>query len=127
MASRVGYEIYPSLAIARLGKSECAFFLGPEPGASTRTGWSGKPSPPAPTMEPIDPDNPVEWVELKSYRDAHGKLKRQAARFRLFKVERDASTGIIMNATEIAHVPGASASWKLELANTKASVHRFYQ
>ena len=83
------FEIHPTIGIARLGSSE-AFFCGPEP---------DEPPPPA-------------------YRDAGGIL-RQAARFRIFRVERDA-TGVVSTATEIT---GAAAEivWTVHLANRKAT------
>ena len=56
----ISFEIHPTIGIARLGASD-GFFIGPEP------------------------DEPPP----SSYRDAGGIL-RQAARFRIFRVERDA-------------------------------------
>ena len=52
-------KIHPAIGIARLGNSPTGFFIGPEkPGAHTRP--------------------------KGGYKDAQGRIKRQAARFRLF-------------------------------------------
>ncbi|MBP9180836.1 MAG: LodA/GoxA family CTQ-dependent oxidase, partial [Bacteroidia bacterium] len=52
-------EIYPPLGIARVGNSPEAYFFGPEiPG--------------------------VREEDKGNYRDEKGRIKRQAARFRLF-------------------------------------------
>src|SRR4051812_44018601 len=63
MPNAITYEVHPAIGIARVGNSKQpdGYFPGPEPGEG----------PPA------------------SYRDAAGKLKRQAARFRMFRCERD--------------------------------------
>jgi len=55
----VAIKIHPAIGIARVGNSPSEFFIGPEiPGVHVR--------PPG------------------GYRDAQGRIKRQAARFRLF-------------------------------------------
>ena len=70
------YEIHPAIGIARLGSSSLTssdgVFLGPEPGGLRPT----------------------------RYRDPEGNLKRQAARFRVFKCRRD-DTRRLLEATEL--------------------------
>lgn len=98
------YEIHPAIGIARVGSSISqdingvfdGYFLGPEPGLA----------PPA------------------TYRDANGKLKRQAARFRLFEVDRDA-TGAITGATELTGQAGVTVTWTVTLANSKSAAPNF--
>ena len=85
----VGFEIHPTIGIARLGASE-GFFIGPEPGLA-----------PPP-----------------SYRDGGGIL-RQAARFRIFRVDRD-GIGAIRAADEITN-GDAEIEWTVHLANRKAT------
>jgi hypothetical protein len=70
------FEIHPAIGVARLGSSrdpgDLGFFYGPEPGVA----------PP------------------EAYRDPVGDLKRQAARFRVFRCVRDADRRLI-DAAEI--------------------------
>jgi L-Lysine epsilon oxidase N-terminal/L-lysine epsilon oxidase C-terminal domain len=85
----VGFEIHPTIGIARLGASD-GFFIGPEP---------DEPPPPF-------------------YRDTGGIL-RQAARFRIFRVERDAK-GTVLAASEVTREI-ADIVWTVHLANRKAT------
>ena len=85
----VQFEIHPTIGISRLGTSD-GFFIGPEPDAQPPT----------------------------SYRDEGGIL-RQAARFRIFRVERD-MTGAIVTANEITS-DAANIEWTVHLANRKAT------
>jgi hypothetical protein len=86
------YEIHPAIGVARMGDSTepDGFFLAPEPGL------------------------PV----VSSHRDAAGNLKRQAARFRIFRCERD-ENGRLTNATEISMVD-STVEWTVTLANRKS-------
>ncbi len=87
-------KIFPATGIARLGNSPDDYFVGPEaPG------------------HPSNPDG--------GFKDAQGRVKRQAARFRVYGFdENDTVVGeITSNESEIV--------WTVELANTKASWHRF--
>lgn len=85
--------IYPSIGIARVGTSD-AWFVGPE-----------VPNPPA---------QPAGF-----YRDADGKLKRQAARFRVYGVN---AKGEIVKALDATN---ATIEWQVQLANTKAAWYAF--
>lgn len=89
-------EIHPSIGVARVGTSTESF-LGPEPGQA----------PPS------------------SYRDSSPAraLLRQAARFRVFAVERDAH-GTVETARELT-VSDGHISWTVELANRKSAAPRF--
>jgi len=87
------YEIHPALGVARVGSSRDAtpegVFYGPEPGGS----------PP------------------ESYRDPAGDLKRQAARFSVFRCVRDAGRHLV-EATEVT-LWDARITWTVHLANRK--------
>ena len=61
---------------------------------------------------------------LIKYRDNPGKLKRQAARFRVFKVVRDTKTKKISSCKEI-HGAGVTIDWSVHLVNSKAAAQRF--
>jgi FtsP/CotA-like multicopper oxidase with cupredoxin domain len=87
-------KIHSSIGIARVGNSPTEFFIGPErPGDRT---------PPA-----------------GGYKDAEGRVKRQAARFRLFGY--DDRGRLIREITD----DDATISWTVHLANKKAAWHKF--
>jgi len=90
----VGFEIHPTIGIARVGPSTGSF-VGPEPGRE----------PPS------------------SYRDADGDLLRQAARFRVFRCERDAG-GRLVAASEVTPADGRIC-WTVHLVNAKGAAPRF--
>ncbi|GAC1520985.1 MAG: LodA/GoxA family CTQ-dependent oxidase [Chloroflexota bacterium] len=86
--------IFPGIGIARVGNSPTDFFIGPEvPGVSTPAGGRHK--------------------------DAHGRIKRQAARFRLFGM--NAAGEVVKEMT--AH--DADITWTVHLANKKAAWYQF--
>jgi hypothetical protein len=88
--------IYPSIGVARVGNSPEEWFLGPE------------------VAEP-PPEEPG------FYRDADGRLKRQAARFRIYGVN---ARGEIVREL-LGSDAGTRIEWSVELANTKAAWYGF--
>ena len=88
--------IYPPIGIARVGNSPDAFFIGPE---------VPDPVPAAPGF----------------YRDAEGRLKRQASRFRVYGV--NAKGQIVRELT--GGRDGVEISWTVRLANLKAAWYGF--
>src|SRR6185437_14043532 len=96
MAEVAYCKIFPSIGIARLGDSTSQFFIGPE----------------APGCAP-DPDG--------GFRDPEGRIKRQAARFRLYGY--DAAGNVVGEVTQSS--PGATITWSAQLANRKAAWYRF--
>src|SRR5260370_24662505 len=94
MAAIKTIKIHPAIGIARLGNSATGFFIGPEkPGVSPRP--------------------------RSGYRDAQHRMKRQAARFRLF--------GYDKNGKVVKEITSADAKivWTVHLANSKAEWKRF--
>lgn len=87
--------IHPAIGVARVGNSPDEWFLGPET------------SHPAPLPE-------------GAYRDRHGRLKRQAARFRVYGVN---AKGRIIR--ELTGADDAEIEWSVELANTKSAWYGF--
>jgi hypothetical protein len=87
------FAIYPSIGIARIGNSQEHFF-GPEQPGTTRKG---------------------------PYRDEAGRIKRQAARFRVY--------GLNNNKEVIKEITlrDAQIEWKVEVANKKAAWFVFDQ
>ncbi|NVD97990.1 LodA/GoxA family CTQ-dependent oxidase [Massilia sp. BJB1822] len=86
--------IYPSIGVARVGSSPDAWFVGPEV-----------------------PEPPAEAEGF--YRDAQKRLKRQAARFRVYGLN---AKGEIVHELTPAN---AQIEWKVQLANTKAAWYGF--
>jgi hypothetical protein len=96
------YKIYPSIGIARVGNSD-EFFIGPEtPGSlGVQINDNGKESP------------------ITSFKDGEFRVKRQAARFRLFQFPDGSSEGKPVELPE-----GATITWAVHLVNKKAAVSR---
>jgi len=86
-------RIHPAIGIARVGDSDSKFFVGPE------RRW--------------DPALP----KGESYRDADHKIKRQAARFRVFAYHDDFRVEELTSAN-------AEITWTVHLANRKAIARR---
>ncbi|MCE3603887.1 LodA/GoxA family CTQ-dependent oxidase [Massilia sp. P8910] len=94
-AAAIAYcRIHPGLGIARVGNSPDGYYCGPEsPG------------------EVVDPPG--------GYKDADGRIKRQAARFRIYAY--DANDQPIRELTAVE----ASITWTVHLANRKAVNNMF--
>ena len=91
-------EIHPAIGIARVGDSD-EFFIGPEvPGAA--------PEPSGDTLE-------------KKFKDAQGRVKRQAARFRCYGYD---ASGKYVDLSGKAEV---TVRWEVTLANKKAAALAF--
>jgi hypothetical protein len=90
----VGYKIHPGLGIARIGNSPTEFYVGPlAPG------------------EVPDPEG--------GFKDRLGRIKRQAAEFRVYGYNKD---GVAVK--EIT-ADDAEIIWNVHLANRKAEHHQF--
>ena len=86
--------IHPAIGIARVGNSPEGWFLGPE----------------APGPHPLPADG---------FKDAAGRIKRQAARFRLYGI--DAEGQVVGEVT----AADADIRWTVHLANSKAAWYTF--
>lgn len=87
--------IAPSIGVARLGNSPEEYFLGPE-----SVGHAPKPA--------------------GGFKDKHGRIKRQGARFRIYGLDEHGAVVAELTADE------AEITWTVELANTKASFFEFH-
>jgi hypothetical protein len=98
------YKIHPAIGVARVGNSPDAFFVGPE-------------APGSPGVE-IGADG-TETTLMRYKHD--GRVKRQAARFRVFAYEQDASGSV-----ELVGEVGVDArvEWTVDLVNRKAALDR---
>jgi hypothetical protein len=92
--------IYPPIGVARIGNSrepgDAGYFIGPEV-----------------------PDQPA--LKQGDYKDAHGALRRQAARFRIYGF--DADNQVVSEIT--AADANTQIEWTVHLANKKAAWYNF--
>jgi hypothetical protein len=98
------YEIHPPIGIARVGNAPDAYTIGPE----TYRGL------------PILPDAPERPFRPADFRDAEGRLRRQAARFRILKRDAKGVREVTLGDPEIREI-----RWTVHLANKKASWYAF--
>jgi hypothetical protein len=98
------YKIHPAIGVARVGNHPTAFFIGPESSGSPglEIGADGAETP------------------LTAYKDA-GRVKRQAARFRVFEYEETADGALQLRGEVPADV---RIDWTVDLANRKAALDR---
>ncbi|NUT97137.1 MAG: hypothetical protein HOY78_34455 [Saccharothrix sp.] len=85
-------KVHPAIGIARVGNSPDGYFIGPERRWQTPNPTGG-------------------------FKDAGGRIKRQAARFRLYGYD---AAGKPVG--EITALNGVSVTWQVRLANRKASL-----
>jgi hypothetical protein len=108
----VTYEIHPSIGIARLGNSD-SYFIGPEPVKDAHGEWV--------TRTPFEDGTAADSSEPFMYRDSGGKLKRQAARFRIYKCTRD-SNGVLTQEEEVhCGEQVQRIHWTVHLRNRKGA------
>lgn len=94
MSEIVSCKVHPGIGVARLGNSPDAFFIGPEaPGRSA------------------DPGD--------GFKDEQGRVKRQAARFRIYGY--DAAGRVVQELTAAE----ADVTWTVHLVNAKGSSKEF--
>ncbi|MGB0385047.1 MAG: LodA/GoxA family CTQ-dependent oxidase [Ardenticatenaceae bacterium] len=101
----VTYKIHPAIGIARLGNSVAegtdGYYIAPETGGGL----------------PIQPGTENTPIESSDLRDDQGGLKRQAARFRIYKYENGEFAGEISDYSQV--------TWTVRLANKKAAWYEF--
>ena len=90
----VSARIHPAIGIARIGNSPDEYFIGPEL--------------PYPVAAPPG-----------GYKDPQGRLKRQAAQFRIYGY--DADGNVVAEIT----VADAEIAWTVHVANTKSAWYDF--
>ena len=94
-------RIHPAIGVARVGNSD-QFFVGPE-----------------------QPGIPANWDSgnkiFKPFKDAQGKVLRQAVRFRIFEFD-DLGNPL----KEITLADGVKIEWRVHVANRKASFFTFH-
>src|SRR5271165_3073595 len=106
------FEIHPSVGIARLGNSPDGFYLEPE-----ITG--GQPLECTPLGEPILHGGRA--VPVEKFKDANGRIRRQASRFRVYVYDTASPKGReVVLGRDVR-----SLEWTVHLANKKAAWYEF--
>jgi hypothetical protein len=100
------FRVHPALGVARVGDSPDGFFIGPE-----------------------RPAVPANWNAathaFESFRDSAGKVKRQAARFRVFEYV-SAADGTFVPKEIVSGQDGVKEiEWRVHIANRKGSFFTF--
>ena len=98
------YKIHPAIGIARVGDHPSAFFVGPE----------------APDAAGVEIAANGSETPVTRYKDG-GKIKRQAARFRVFRFQQDDSGNLALVGEVTADE--AKIEWKVDLCNRKAALN----
>lgn len=122
---KTSLRIHPSIGFARVGNSE-QYYIGPETSAGLPVENQD-----ATGGLPIKPDTESTTITSADLRDSEGRLKRQAARFRIYQYEAAGSTGYPCGSgTEVtigSTVDGKVVKdivWTVHLANKKANCWR---
>lgn len=114
---KAGFRIHPAIGVARVGDSGAGlrdpfaepktFYLAPD-----RIG--GLPS-------EYTRDDPERRTPVQSFKDESGRVRRQAARFQVFREDADGgSVPVTLDDPDIA-----SIVWRVHVANKKAAWHAF--
>jgi L-lysine 6-oxidase len=105
------YRIHPSIGIARVGNSDLEFYIEPTTTGGLPLECDGNGNEKAASGLP---------VFVSKFKDKDGRVKRQASKFRIFKVEGGKETEITLQSPDVA-----SISWTVHLANKKAAWYQF--
>jgi hypothetical protein len=117
------YKIHPGVGIARLGNSETDFYLAPETPA-------GRPQECDSLGNPVYGADGVTPRYVAHYKDAEGRVKRQAARFQIYVYDDRSPQGRPLKLGDRIEGGGNTGTlvdirWRVWLANKKASWFRF--
>jgi hypothetical protein len=121
------FRIHPAIGIARVGNSE-EYYLGPE----TMAGMNGLTDTDPMGGLPIKKGQETQTITSNDLRDVDGKLKRQAARFKIYAYSDDqinqypTQTGAEIKIGSSVEINGTAKVvkdilWQVHLANKKAN------
>jgi len=109
----IEYRIHPSVGVARVGNST-KFYLPP-------TTVGGRPTECDQLFgDEIDGDKPKY---VKKFKDEHKKMKRQAAKFTVYKHDTDNNSVELVDLTNQNEIKGVK--WMVHIANKKAAWYHF--
>lgn len=121
--TRSAYRIHPAVGIARLGNSPDGFCISPEKPAALpiECDSSGNPM--------KSPDGMADLTVTK-FKDAEGRIKRQAARFQIYVYDDESPEGRPLALGDPIRGGGNHGTlidiqWQVYLANKKASWYEF--
>jgi L-Lysine epsilon oxidase N-terminal len=117
------YKIHPGIGIARLGNSDTDFYLAPETPA-------GLPQACDASGNPLYQADGVTPVLVTNFKDAEGRIKRQAARFQVFVYDDESPEGRPLKIGEKIEGGGNNGTlvdiqWQVYVANKKACWYEF--
>lgn len=98
----IEYKIHPSIGIARVGNAPEQFYIGPEVYRGLPINLDGRP------------------FEQRDLRDEASRLCRQAARFRVYRIDGDTVEEVTLDTPSVK-----SIRWTVHLANKKPSWYEF--
>jgi L-Lysine epsilon oxidase N-terminal/L-lysine epsilon oxidase C-terminal domain len=124
------FKIHPAIGIARVGDSPDQFYLAPEGAGELpiECNASGLTTPDAQGVEP----------PITTFKDPQGRVKRQAARFRVFAYDEanpqglelkvsDTITFVQQRTGQLITAKLLDVNWTVYIANKKASWYRFQE
>lgn len=119
------YRIHPGIGIARLGNSPDGLCITPEEPAALPIDCDAQGNP------LLSPDGRSE-LRVKAFKDARGRIKRQAARFQIWVYDDDSPEGRPLRLGDPIAGGGndgvlVDIQWRVYLANKKASWYEFRQ
>ncbi len=104
--SRRFFRIHPGIGVARVGDSPSEFFIGPE--------------------RPGEPPNfDLDQNKFRPFKDSQGRIKRQAARFRIFEYELKGEKIVPIREVSAGQDGVLGITWKVHMANRKAAFFKF--
>jgi L-Lysine epsilon oxidase N-terminal/L-lysine epsilon oxidase C-terminal domain len=119
------YKIHPGIGVARLGNSPTGFYLGPQtPG--------GLPIACDPIGNPLLTPDGTSEVTVDKFKDAEGRVKRQAARFEVYVYDDQSPEGRPLKLGDRVEGGGNAGTlidiqWRVYLANKKSAWYEFQQ
>jgi hypothetical protein len=102
--TNASYAVFPPIGIARVGNAPRDFYIGPETGRGL----------------PIVPGAEDRRFDPKDFRDSQGRLRRQAARFRIVRETESGAEEVTLDTPDVKEI-----QWSAHLANKKASWYEF--
>jgi hypothetical protein len=117
------YKIHPGIGIARLGNSDTEFYLSPDTPAGLPLECDSNGN------QRFGPDG-VTPMLVTTFRDAEGRIKRQAARFQVFVYDEKSPQGRPLKFGDEIEGGGNRGTltdirWQVYLANKKACWYQF--
>ncbi|HEY2094014.1 MAG TPA: LodA/GoxA family CTQ-dependent oxidase [Thermoanaerobaculia bacterium] len=119
------YRIHPGIGIARLGNSPDSFYIGPQQRAGLPTECDAM-------GNPIYSPDGMTAQRVTSFKDAEGRIRRQAARFEVWVYDEQSPGGRPIERGERVEGGGNAGTlvdiqWRVWLANKKAVWYEFKQ